>query len=68
MGLGHVTRDVVVVQALRQLVPDVQVTWLCISRHIEQCYRGKENGACEFLMDVSSFVAKENEGDLCVCK
>jgi len=28
MGLGHVTRDVAVVQELRKRVPDVQVVWL----------------------------------------
>lgn len=28
MGLGHVTRDLAVVRALRERVPDIQVVWL----------------------------------------
>lgn len=31
MGLGHVTRDLAVVEALRKRVPDVQVVWLTAS-------------------------------------
>ena len=31
MGLGHVTRDLAVAQALRKRVPDIQVVWLTAS-------------------------------------